>query len=180
MMMFSQSPRDTFLIIAASSLKNYKVAGFFARLQHAIPVYRREDNAFKGKGELHFQPASEESHWTVTVKGVTFTEQKIKVGDQIAIDLPEPISTPDGQTLRDVRLNIVESKNDNEVVAVLGAEYHSIKELVGFDNSRYTAYTIFPKLDQSQAYSAIFSVLARGDWYGSSPFCFIRRFLLTP
>ena len=42
-MMFSQSPRDIFMVIAESSLRKYALAGLFARLQKAIPVYRRED-----------------------------------------------------------------------------------------------------------------------------------------
>ncbi len=47
MMMFSQAPRDLFMVIAESSLRNYALAGLFARLQKAIPVYRREDYARK-------------------------------------------------------------------------------------------------------------------------------------
>lgn len=42
-MMVTQSPRDIFIVVAESSLRNYALAGLFAKLQKAIPVYRRED-----------------------------------------------------------------------------------------------------------------------------------------
>lgn len=165
MMMFTQSPRDVFLLIAASSVKNKAIEGFFANLQKAIPVYRREDNKFDGKGTIKINLV-DSNLFELKLEGAqSFEDQNIKKGDQISFPLEEKITTEDDAIFRDVRVNIISNESSNIVRGCICTEYRPIESLVQLDGQKFESFKVFPKLDQSKAYEAIYSVLARGDWF---------------
>mmetsp|Transcript_14214 Transcript_14214/g.17999 ORF Transcript_14214/g.17999 Transcript_14214/m.17999 type:complete len:463 (-) Transcript_14214:277-1665(-) len=169
MMMFSQSPRDIFMLIAASSVKNYALEGFFAKLQKAVPVYRREDSAFSGEGAVRFEASGEETWKAMMEKGApSFANQGIKVGDQLSIPLDNPVTVDDENYFKDVRVTISDINSDGVAQVSVCTEYHAVSSLVELDGMT-SKFKVFPKLDQSKAYEAIFSVLARGDCIGVFP-----------
>lgn len=166
MMMFTQSPRDVFLLIAASSITKYAVQGFFARLQHAIPVYRREDNLFTVKNKITLKFDDE---WSATLdkEGPNFDGHKIKPGDILSIPLKKDIMQEE-KKFDDVKVLVQTILSSRFAKVTLAPESRAItEELLSLGEIESNSFKVLPKLDQSKAYEAIFSVLSRGDWYGS-------------
>eukprot|EP01095_Lingulamoeba_sp_RSL-Kostka_P007434 TRINITY_DN2370_c0_g1_i1.p1 TRINITY_DN2370_c0_g1~~TRINITY_DN2370_c0_g1_i1.p1 ORF type:complete len:501 (-),score=173.97 TRINITY_DN2370_c0_g1_i1:590-2092(-) len=227
MMMFTQSPRDTFMIIAESSLRKYALAGGFARLQKAIPVYRREDAAFVGTGTLSIVNEDLSASVEIVENDDIVEEKEIEVvieeektndidgGNKENIEVEtlgneeetkeenknnnnnneedegenEKIKTEILQKLEviqttrvighdskfseanvgdqlhvkigeeTVRLNVMEVVDDENLI-IKGSNFPDIEE---------AEFKVLPKLDQSQAYRAIYSVLKDENCIGIFP-----------
>ena len=157
-MMFTKSPRDVFLLIAESSLKKYALAGFFAKLQHAIPVYRREDFMRVGKGKIS---AKYNEEWELNLEN----EENIKPGDIIVL-LLNTQTIHNEKNYHDIQFLIKSVTNEKSMTGSIPPDYAEFVSSLPNDYFKGTSfgYKILPKLNQNDAYDAIFTVLARGDW----------------
>ena len=152
-MMFTQTPRDVFMVIAESSLKKYALIGFFAKLQHSIPVYRREDYAFKGVGEVSLIKKGKDFFVVGNVGG-----QNVKEGDII-----EFLGTINDKG-EGVQVTVIELANSVLRVKINAEELPDNFDFLSPEPIEYFNFKVLPKIDQSQSYHSIYGVLARGDW----------------
>ncbi|KAF0689104.1 Aste57867_19376 [Aphanomyces stellatus] len=147
--------RKVGFLTAAKSMK-LPVVGHIAKAMGCLPISRPQDAVLKGVGRVFMQPDVDSDKFILVGEGTQFLRD-IGPGDQIRYN---------GKIVKESGLPIkVESVLDDTHLTLAAPLLDNEENIVAVPS----AFGVFKKVDQSQAFAEVFTALKRGQCVGIFP-----------